>query len=134
MRKSIFFNVIVLAVIVLGAGSVASAQKKKAPPVVIAGIYENFTVGKESGDLNGMRVVMVNAGNAWHAIVQIAQGGAEDPAPEFVPVQVKGTSFEFKVGEMVYKGTVMAAGLRIKHDEGHIEVVKRKSCSSFFRY
>jgi hypothetical protein len=125
--------VIVLAVIVLSAGLAASAQKKAAP-VVIAGVYENFTVGKESGDLNGMRIVLFDAGNAWHAIVQIAQGGAEDPKPEFASVEVKGTSFEFKVGETVYKGTVTAAGLKLKHEDGSVETIKRKSCSSFFRY
>ena len=134
MKKSLF-NGILLAVIVLSAGIVASAQKKavKAPPVSIAGVYENFTVGKESGDLNGMRIVFVNAGNAWHAIAQIAQGGAEDPNPEFVPVEVKGNNFEFKVGEMVYKGTVTAAGLKIKNEDGTTETVKRQTCSSFFR-
>lgn len=133
MRKSIFFNGIVLAAIVLSAGIAISAQKK-APPVVIAGVYENFTVGKESGDLNGMRIVLFDAGNEWHAIVQVAQGGAEDPKPEFVSVQIKGRSFEFKAGEMVYKGTVTAAGLKLKNEGGSIETIKRKSCSSFFRY
>jgi hypothetical protein len=132
VKKSIF-NGILLAVIVLSAGIIVSAQKKTTKPAVsIAGVYENFTVGKESGDLNGMRVVFFNAGNAWHAIAQIAQGGAEDPRPEMVPVEVKGNDFEFKVGEVVYKGTVTAAGLKIKHEEGTTETVKRKSCSSFF--
>jgi hypothetical protein len=133
--KRSLFNVILLAVIVLSAGLVASAQKKptKPAPVVIAGVYENFTVGKESGDLEGMRIVLFDAGNEWHAIVQIAQGGAEDPKPEYVSVEVKGTSFEFKVGDMTFKGTVTAAGLTLKHEDGMTETVKRQSCSSFFR-
>ena len=32
------------------------------PIVTVAGVYENFTVGKGSGDLEGMRVVIVPAG------------------------------------------------------------------------
>ena len=47
---------------------------------------------KSSGDLEGMRVVIVPAGGGYYAIVQIAQGGAEDPKPEFVPADVKGKS------------------------------------------
>jgi hypothetical protein len=130
MKKNLI-NVILLTTIALCAGMAVSAQKKAAP-VSIAGVYENFTVGKGSGDLEGMRVVLFNAGNAWHAIVQIAQGGAEDPNPEMVPVTVTGKNFEFKVGEMVYKGTVTAAGLKMKSEDGPGETIKRKSCSSFF--
>jgi hypothetical protein len=135
VRKSIF-NGILLAVIIMSAGIAASAQKKttKPPPVVIAGVYEDFTVGKESGDLEGMRVVLFDAGNEWHAIVQIAEGGAEDPKPEYVPVEVKGTSIAFKVGETTFKGTVTTAGLKLKSGDGTTEIIKRKSCSSFFRY
>jgi hypothetical protein len=135
VKKSLF-NGILLAVIILSAGIVASAQKKpaKPAPVVIAGVYGDFTVGKESGDLEGMRVVLFDAGNEWHAIVQIAQGGAEDPKPEYVPVAVKGNSVEFKVGEMTFKGTVTTAGLKLKHEDGMTETVKRQSCSSFFKY
>src|SRR5918912_2194532 len=105
----------------------AALAKKRPlpPPVIIAGVYEKFTVGQGSGDLEGMRVVIVAAGGGYHAIVQAAQGGAEDPAPEFVPVTVKGTTVNFAVGEMKYTGTVTAAGLRMK-DQG---LLKRKSCA-----
>lgn len=135
MKKNVF-SVIVLAIIVLSAGIVASAQKKpaKPAPVVIAGVYGDFTVGKESGDLEGMRVVLFDAGNEWHAIVQIAQGGAEDPKPDYVPVEVKGRNIEFKVGDTVYSGTVTATGIKLKHEDGMVETIKRQACSSFFKY
>lgn len=108
------------------------AKKHPLPPAEgIAGIYENFTVGKGSGDLEGMRVVIVAAGGAYHAIVQVAQGGAEDPAPVFVDVSVKGMNVSFTAGSVTYNGTVTAAGLRIKGDSGP-ELLKRQSCATYF--
>jgi hypothetical protein len=98
----------------------------------VAGVYENFTVGKGSGDLEGMRVVLVAAGGGHYAIVQIAQGGAEDPKPEWVPVQVKGNSVNFTVGDEKFAGTVTAAGLRLKGSSGESQLLKRKPCSSYF--
>src|SRR3977135_3135045 len=92
-------------------GPTALARKPAAQRTAgVAGVYDNFTVGKGSGDLEGMRVVLVSAGNEYHAIVQIAQGGAEDPKPEWVPVQVKGNIVSFKVGDEKYTGTVTVAG------------------------
>ena len=98
----------------------------------VTGVFENFTVGKGSGDLEGMRVVLVSAGNEYHAIVQIAQGGAEDPKPDWVPVQVKGSSVNFSVGDEKYTGTISAAGLRLKNSTGVAQLLKRKPCSSYF--
>lgn len=103
------------------------------PVVTVAGIYDNFTVGKGSGDLEGMRVVLVSAGGGYYAIVQIAQGGAEDPKPEFVEAKVKGTSVSFAVGDEKFTGTVTATGLRLKNSAGESQVLKRKPCSSYFR-
>ena len=97
----------------------------------VTGVFENFTANKKSGDLDGMRVVIFNAGNAYHAIVQIAQGGAEDPTPVFVPVTVKGKTISFAVDSGKYTGTVSVAGLKIKPEGGTSETLKRKPCSSF---
>ena len=94
----------------------------------IGGVYENFTVGKGSGDLEGMRVVIFAAGGSWRAIVQAASGGAEDPKPEFVDVKVKGKTVDFTAGGQSYTGTVSAAGLRLK-TQG---LLRRKPCSSYF--
>lgn len=98
----------------------------------ITGVYENFTVGKGSGDLEGMRVVLVAAGEGHYAIVQIAQGGAEDPKPEWVPVQVKGHTVNFTVGDEKFTGTVTAVGLRLKGSSSESQLLKRKPCSSYF--
>jgi hypothetical protein len=99
----------------------------------VTGVYENFTVGKGSGDLEGMRVVLVAAGDGHYAIVQIAQGGAEDPKPEWVPVEVKGHNVSFTVGDEKFNGTVTAAGIRLKKPSGETQLLKRKPCSSYFR-
>lgn len=112
----------------------AMAKKHPAQAASVAGVYENFTVGKGSGDLEGMRVVLFNAGNSYHAIVQSAQGGAEDPKPEFVDVvTVTGMNVEFTVGTEKYTGRVTAAGLTLKNSSGSPNLLKRKPCSSFIR-
>jgi hypothetical protein len=113
--------------------SVANANSFGQPAVTVAGIYENFTVGKGSGDLEGMRVVIVQAGDGYYAIVQIAQGGAEDPKPEFVPAAVKGKIVSFTVGDAKYTGTVSATGLAVKDSGGQSQVLKRKSCTAYFK-
>jgi len=103
------------------------------PAVTVAGVYDNFTVGKDSGDLEGMRVVIVPAGGGYYAIVQIAQGGAEDPKPEFVPAQVKGRTASFSVGDEKFTATASAAGLNVKNSAGESQMLKRKACTSYFR-
>jgi hypothetical protein len=105
------------------------AAQAGSPP----GVYENFTVGKESGDLVGMRVVIFPAAKAFHAMVQIAEGGAEDPKPVFVEVSVRGTTVEFTVNDKKYSGTVSIAGLRIKDADGATHVLKRRPCATLFR-
>ena len=111
----------------------ALAKEPAAAPAAtsVAGVYENFTVGKGSGDLEGMRVVLVAAGNGHYAIVQIAQGGAEDPKPEFVPVTAKGNRVNFAVGDEKFTGTVTATGLILKNSAGGSQTLKRKPCSSY---
>ena len=107
----------------------ALAQRRSSRPApVINGVYESFKVGAGSGDLEGMRVVLLTAHDEQYAIVQIAQGGAEDPVPELVKVTVKGTKVEFTVGSETYSGTVSTAGLRIKND-----LLKRRPCADFFK-
>jgi hypothetical protein len=112
----------------------AHAQKRHSRATAsVTGVYENITVGKGSGDLEGMRVVIVPAGGGHYAIVQIAQGGAEDPKPEFVQATVKGMTVDFTVGTEKYTGTVTAAGMRVKDSGGTTTVLKRKPCASYFR-
>jgi hypothetical protein len=104
--RAFLTSVICLIVIPTALARNSGAQ----PAATVAGIYDNFTVGKESGDLEGMRVVIVQAGGGYYAIVQIAQGGAEDPKPEFVQATVKGSSVSFAVGDEKFAGAVTATG------------------------
>lgn len=120
----------VLSLLVLSLSFAASASAQTGS---VAGVYENFTVGKESGDLVGMRVLLIPAHNTFYAMVQIAQGGAEDPKPEFVDVTVKGRTVEFTVGEQKYTGTVSVAGLLVKDPEGQTQMLKRRPCATLFR-
>jgi hypothetical protein len=115
--------------------SVFALNRGNRPKTSVAGVYENFTVGKGSGDLEGMRVVIVPAGDGYYAIVQIAQGGAEDPKPEFVEAKVKGTNVTFAIGDEKYTATVTPAGLRVKSaSDPSSSVLKRRPCSSYFRW
>lgn len=124
---------VLACIICVGILPSAMAKKHPAPAASVAGVYENFTVGKGSGDLEGMRVVLVNAGNSYHAIVQIAQGGAEDPKPEFVDVTVNGMNIEFTASVGKYTGRVTAAGLTLKDSGGASSMLARKPCSSFLK-
>jgi len=101
----------------------------------VTGTYEHFTVGKGSGDLEGMRVTIfrAGAGDAYHAIVQIAGGGADDPEPVLVDVKVTGKRISFAVDQAKFTGTVTATRLSIKQEGGSTEYLARKPYSAFFR-
>ena len=126
-------KIMLAALICLLIIPIGLAKGPRNVPVVVAGIYENFTVGQGSGDLEGMRVVIIPAGDGHYAMVQIAQGGAEDPKPEFVPATVTGMKVEFTVGDQKFTGTVNAAGMRVQTAGEETRVLKRKPCSSLFR-
>jgi len=126
-------RIALLCIVTAVASSAVFTKNFGQPIVTVSGIYENFTVGKGSGDLEGMRVVVVPAGDGYYAIVQIAQGGAEDPKPEFVAAEVKGKALSFTVGEVKYSGTVSAAGFTVKDSSGQTQVLKRKACGSYFK-
>jgi hypothetical protein len=132
MKRSV--HLLIAGAVCLLLASAAQARKPSAQPAItIAGVYENFTVGKESGDLEGMRIVIVPAADTYYAIVQIAQGGAEDPKPEFVPLQVKGRTVNFTAGESKYTGVVSAAALTVKDSSGQSQSLKRKACAAYFK-
>ena len=126
----------VFCIVALSVISISTATARRPPAqqvVIVPGIYENFTVGKGSGDLEGMRVTIISAGGGYYAIVQIAQGGAEDPKPEFVPAEVKGKTVAFSAGDQKYTGTVSATGMTVKTEGGDAQVLKRKACTTLFR-
>jgi hypothetical protein len=127
--RSMANRLILICALCLVSMPVALAQKHHPRPAAnIGGVYENLTVGQGSGDLEGMRVVIFAAGGSYHAIVQTAQGGAEDPKPEFVDVTVKGATVSFAG----LTGTVTPAGLRVKQSDGTTELLRRKPCATFF--
>ena len=122
------FQILLFVAFCLVAIPAVSAQSR------VTGVFGGFTANKQSGDLDGMRIMIFNAGNEYHAIVQIAGGGAEDPTPVFVPVTVKGRTISFTVESGKYTGTVSAAGLRIKQEgeRGASELLRRKPCTTYF--
>ena len=123
----------VVAILGVMVSSVFFAANVSAQTGPVAGVYENFTVGKESGDLVGMRIVIIPAHDTFYAMVQIAQGGAEDPKPEFVDATVKGNTVEFTVGDQKYSGIVSIAGFRVKDPDGKTHVLKRRPCATLFK-
>ena len=122
--------VAILGVMVFSVFFAANVSAQAGP---VPGVYENFTVGKESGDLVGMRIVIIPAHDTFYAMVQIAQGGAEDPKPEFVDATVKGNTVEFTVGDQKYTGIVNIAGFRVKDPDGKTHVLKRRPCATLFK-
>ncbi len=111
----------------------ATAQKSTVPPVSIEGRYDDLTVGKPSGDLEGMRVILIDGGGGIYAIVQQAEGGAELPAPALAEVNVKGTEINFSIQlaghdqAEKFSGKVSAAGLRLRSGDQPF-FLKRKKC------
>ena len=122
--------VAILGLMVFSGFFAANVSAQTGP---VAGVYENITVGKESGDLVGMRVMIIPAGGGFHAMVQIAQGGAEDPKPEFVAVTVNRATVQFTVGEEKFNGTITVNGLRLRNSAGETQVLKRRPCATLFR-
>lgn len=112
---------VLLCSVVLVVASAALAQKRSVPPVRIEGTYDNLHVGPpESGDLEGMRVMLIDGGGGIYAIVQEAAGGVELPAPALGEVTVKGNQISFTVtfpGQdeaQTFSGKVTASGLTLR--------------------
>lgn len=129
----LFSRLVLLLLVCLMSLSIGNAKNPGQPIVTVPGVYESFTVGKGSGDLEGMRVIIVPAGGGFYAIVQIAQGGAEDPKPEFVVAEVKGKTVSFTVADAKYTGTVNATGMTVKDSSGQTQILKRKACTTYFK-
>jgi|ERR1043166_2260937 hypothetical protein len=117
-----------IAIMLLTLTAAATAQTGSRAATPVNGVYENFTVGAGSGDLEGMRVVIFSAHDEHYAIVQIAQGGAEDPVPEMVKINITGMKVDFTVGSENYKGTISRTGLKLNGT-----MLKRKPNANFFR-
>jgi hypothetical protein len=108
-------------------------SQTRTPSVRIEGVFDNLTVGKGSGDLEGMRVILIDGGGGIHAIVQEAAGGVELPDPALTRVTVKGTDITFRITlpghdeAETFSGKVSASGLRLRRGgAGGTFFLKRK--------
>jgi hypothetical protein len=113
----------------------AFSQKRTSPSVSVEGTYENLTIGEGSGDLEGMRIILIDGGGGIYAIVQEAAGGVELPAPALAEVAVKGTDISFTIkfpGQdeaESFSGKVSAAGLRLRRGNSKQSfILKRRKC------
>jgi len=112
---------VLLCCVVSVVAPAALSQRRRVPPVRIEGTYDNLHVGPpESGDLEGMRVILIDGGGRIYAIVQEAAGGVELPAPTLAEVTMKGSDISFIVkfpGQdeaQTFSGKVSASGLRLR--------------------
>ena len=126
-------RIVLLCTVLLVFTLTAFGQRRSIPPVSIEGTYDNLTVGKVSGDLVGMRVILIDGGGGIYAIVQQAEGGVELPAPASTTVTVKGSDISFSLklsghdDTQQFSGKVSASGFRF-HSGGQTFFLKRKKC------
>jgi hypothetical protein len=129
--------------VLLAVTFTALPQRRSVPPVRIEGTYDDLHVGPpESGDLEGMRVILIDGGGGGiYAIVQEAAGGVELPEPVVAEVTVKGSDISFTVKfprqdeTQTFTGKVSASGLRLRRtmDHGSLPaeppfILKRRKC------
>lgn len=112
---------VLVCCVLLVVASAALAQKRSVPPVRIEGTYDNLHVGPpESGDLEGMRVMLIDGGGGIYAIVQEAAGGVELPQPTLAEVVVRGNEITFTLKfpdhdePETFSGKVSASGLTLR--------------------
>jgi len=143
-RRGDFVMLVIRLVLIASFLSAAAltVYPQKMPPVRIEGTYENLRVGPESGDLVGMRIMLIDGGGGIHAIVQEAEGGVELPNPVTAKTDVKGAKISFTIkfpghdAAQTFSGTVTTAGLRLRR--GHTAgadaekpfFLKRRKCTS----
>lgn len=135
-----FSRVVLSFGVLLAVSLTALPQRRSVPPVRLEGTYDNLHVGPpESGDLEGMRVMLIDGGGGIYAIVQEAAGGVELPEPVLAQVIVRGSdiSFTFKVpgqdDAQTFSGKVSASGLTLHRSRlGEPASVKPISKGVFF--
>jgi hypothetical protein len=111
----------------------ALPQQRRASAVAVAGTYDNLSVGQDSGDLEGMRIILIDGGGGIYAIVQEAAGGVELPAPALSEVTVKGTNISFTIKSpeaesQTFSGKVSASGLKLRRGSSETFFLKRRKC------
>jgi hypothetical protein len=138
----IISRAILICCFLLAVTFTALPQRRSVPPVRIEGTYDNLHVGPpESGDLEGMRVILIDGGSGIYAVVQEAAGGVELPEPVLAEVTVKGSDIRFTVKlprqdeTQTFTGKVSASGLRLRRTTDHGPqpaegpyILKRRKC------
>lgn len=114
-------RVILLCCLLLVVAPVALSQRRRVPPVRIEGTYDNLHVGPpESGDLEGMSVILIDGGGGIYAIAQEAAGGVGLPEPTLAQVVVRGNEIAFTIKfpnqdePETFLGKVSASGLTLR--------------------
>ena len=124
------------ALCLVASFSVFAQRHSAVPTVKITGVYEDIKVGKESGDLEGTRLIIIEGSGDYYGLLQIAAGGPELPAPVLVKVTVKLTSITFTLPQsgdgqaQKFTGIVTTTGLKLRSSPDDVYVLKRKSCAS----
>src|ERR1700722_15614747 len=96
-------------------------------PLKVSGIYSDLAYNAEGGDLLGLELLVIpagedNTGVLWNAVVQLAEGGA--PYCKVVPFVVHGSRVEFTLprdgaGEaMHFAGTISATEISLTTPAG----------------
>jgi hypothetical protein len=108
MKSGKYFIVVLLTVIAFTMPSFAAQQKTPAP---IEGVYSNLSYSSETGDAEGLRIVILNSGDNYFVVAQCAEGGV--PEPVLVPASVKGRSIRFTLPEGKFEGAITEKGLQL---------------------
>lgn len=111
-----------------------SQNKKDQASYPVEGIYSNLQFCSETGDVEGMRVIILRSGaNNYHVVAQLASGGM--PEPVLVKADRKGNKITFTIPVELpgfpmetFSGTVFSNGLSLK-SKNYKMVLKRLKCN-----
>jgi len=100
----------------------------------VSGLYSDLTYHAEGGDLLGMELLVIPAGEdknglLWNAFFQIAEGGA--PYCTVVSLLVRGNKVEFTLppgralGGLHFTGTISSTEMVLTRPAGQVEHLRR---------
>ncbi len=126
-----------LVISVFAAQASAQGRRALAPAPDVEGVFSSLAVLPESGDLGGLKVIILSGqaegDTQYYAVVQFAEGLPEEPV--MVKAKVSGANVSFATGAggdaIRFSGTATTAGLRLKWTgAGGTEstFLKRQSC------
>lgn len=124
-------NTVALTVLVLVISFLARANDVDHP----TGIYSNLRYDRDSGDLSGMEIFIINSNKGYFATYQCAAGEAAKPV--LLPVNIHGKSIELVVPDSFkyfcdigrFTGVINEKGIRGKFEITNKEVFLKRSKS-----